>query len=180
LQGQDRIGVGEIDPTDQPAPAGADFPARGGIAHEYARPRRRPVQARNAAGIGLAGEFAHAVLVPNGRIGEGESPGETGVEFRLGDFATAALEAAGFHQPASTGQAQRREIGPGIDQVDEAERGAAKGDGAARLIWTRSAFRGTVPVRAAPDEPKAGAGGTGRLLPETEHGAERGAGRFRR
>lgn len=96
LEGQDRVGIGEIDPAEQPVLTGTDFPARGGIADQHARPWRRLMQSRSAAGIGLAGEFAHAVFIPKGGIGEGERAGEAGVEFLLGDFATAALEAARF------------------------------------------------------------------------------------
>ena len=59
-----------------------DFAARGGIDDQHARPGRRVVQAVRAVRVGLAGEFAHAVLVPDRVVAHGESARQLRVEFR--------------------------------------------------------------------------------------------------
>ena len=131
-EGGAAVEVGEVVELEVAGLAGVFDGAEGvGVDDLGFHPRGGAVGLAGAGGVGLGGEFGHAVFVVDAVGVDEEGFGEAGVEVFLGDGGGEAFVAAGFEEVAAFGEREGGEAGgaEGFEEAEEAEGGAEDEDG---------------------------------------------------
>lgn len=162
--GEDAVEIGEVEEGEVSKFAGGQGFAGFGVDDESAAPVRKAVAALTPGGVGLGGEFGHAVFVMNVAVGDLEMRRELAVEVGLFEGAVGAFIAAGFHE---LGAWWERQGAGGLDEMEEGQSGSDEEEGL--VLGECREERGEVKAGVFEEEALVGA-----VIQGGQHVAERG------